>query len=150
MTSSETIIGELKRYAAIFKTQVAPAPTILVVDDEAAVRAFVARVLRNAGYSVETAACGQDALDALDGGVYQLVITDVRMPGMSGPRFISLLRRRHTDVKVLYLTGYNDQLFAERELLWDGEAFLDKPCTVKALIESVSLLLFEQIKTLHR
>jgi hypothetical protein len=48
-------------------------------------------------------------------------------------------------MKVLYLTGYADQLFDEREMLWQDEAFLDKPCTANGLLESVSLLLFGRL-----
>jgi two-component system cell cycle sensor histidine kinase/response regulator CckA len=103
----------------------------------------VTRVLRNAGYVVQAAAGGPEALEAIDnGGTFDLVVTDVRMPGMSGPRFVGQLRRQATETKVLYLTGYNDQLFDERgNALWVDEVFLDKPCTVNGLLESVSLLL---------
>jgi two-component system cell cycle sensor histidine kinase/response regulator CckA len=121
----------------------AAAPTrVLVVDDEDSIRQLISRVLREAGYVVETAASGTEGLEAIDrGAAFDLIVSDVRMAGMSGPRFIAQLRRTESDVKVLYLTGYADQLFAERDALWRDEAFLDKPCTPQGLIESVALLL---------
>ena len=119
---------------------------LLVVDDDDGVRKYVARVLREAGYAVDTAASGAEGLQAVhDGATFDLIVSDVRMPAMTGPEFIAALRRRESDVKVLYLTGYADQLFDERQTLWQDEAFLDKPCTPTSLLESVSLLLFGHI-----
>ncbi|PYQ82254.1 MAG: hypothetical protein DMG03_18110, partial [Acidobacteria bacterium] len=51
------------------------------------------------------------------------------------------LRQREPDLKVLYLTGFADQLFTERGALWRDEAFLEKPCTVNGLLEAVSMIL---------
>ena len=77
---------------------------------------------------------------------YDLVVADVNMPEISGPELIGRLRMRQPDLRVLYLTGYNDQLFAERNLLWEGEAFLDKPATIDGLLQAVSLMLFGNIQ----
>jgi two-component system cell cycle sensor histidine kinase/response regulator CckA len=116
---------------------------LLVVDDDDGVRRYVARVLSEAGYQVETAANGAEGLKVVhSGATFDLIVSDVRMPQMTGPQFIAELRRQETDIKVLYLTGYVDQLFKERETLWQDEAFLDKPCSPNGLLESVSLLLF--------
>ena len=116
---------------------------ILVVDDEKSVCRFVSRALGADGYQVETAYSAATALEKFDAGeTFDLVVSDVRMPTMSGPRFVEQLRRLGSDVKVLYLTGYNDQLFSERHALWADEAYLDKPCTVKGLLESVALMLY--------
>jgi two-component system, cell cycle sensor histidine kinase and response regulator CckA len=121
-------------------------PRILVVDDEEGVRYFIARVLGNAGYRVEKVASGADALAAVDRGEkFDLIVSDVRMPDLSGPHFIEQLRSKEPDVKVLYVTGYPDQLFGERETLWLDEAFLDKPFTARGILESVALLLFGRL-----
>ena len=128
------------------ETHDAEPPGILVVDDEESVRHFIARVLTNAGYRVETMASAAEALEAVDrGGKYDLIVSDVRMPNLSGPHFIEQLRRKETDMKVLYVTGYSDQLFEERETLWVDEAFLEKPFTPRAILESVALLLYGHI-----
>lgn len=141
MKLNATTSRVLQSVAALVKPTAAPT-RVLVVDDEEGVRRFVARVLRNADYVVETAAGGAEALEAIDdGSTFDLIVSDVRMPGMSGPRFIEQLRRHNADAKVLYLTGYHDQLFDERGTLWVDEVFLDKPCTVNGLLESVALLL---------
>jgi two-component system cell cycle sensor histidine kinase/response regulator CckA len=67
---------------------------------------------------------------------------DVVMPGMRGDELTRQLRRRDPDAKVLYFTGYSDQLFENRQALWEHEAFIEKPVTVNGLLEAVSLLLF--------
>ena len=124
-----------------------PSPRVLVVDDDDAVRRFVKRILDDEGYDVDASATGSDALTRLhDGQAYDLVVADVCMPEMSGPQMIARMRQTGSQAKVLYVTGFSDQLFDERaDKLWADEAFLDKPCTVQGLREAVSLLLHGQI-----
>jgi two-component system cell cycle sensor histidine kinase/response regulator CckA len=114
--------------------------TVLIVDDEEPVRQFVDRVLRDAGHATILAADGPSALEAAAKTTPDLVVTDVNMPGMTGDELARQLRLREPALKVLYLTGYADQLFKEKSMLWQDEAFLDKPCTVKGLLEAISLL----------
>jgi two-component system, cell cycle sensor histidine kinase and response regulator CckA len=69
------------------------------------------------------------------------------MPHMAGDELARRLRRDEPKLKILYLTGYSDQLFKDKKTLWEDEAFLDKPCTVKSLKEAVSLLLSGKVET---
>ena len=116
--------------------------TILIVDDEESVRAFVERVLNEAGYKTVVAAGGPQALeDAAKLGTFDLLVTDMMMPDMTGDELARRLRLNDSKLKILYLTGYSDRLFKDKVTLWEDEAFLDKPCTVKSLREAVSLLL---------
>ena len=64
------------------------------------------------------------------------------MPGINGDELARRLGVPNPDLKVPYLTGFADRLFAARGVLWEHEAFLDKPATVAALCEAVSLALF--------
>jgi CheY-like chemotaxis protein len=115
---------------------------ILVVDDDESVRVFVERALRQPGYDTRVAIDATNALRiAASEGPFDLLLTDLAMPGMRGDELARRLRQTDPSLKVLYLTGYSDQLFDERGALWDAEAFLDKPVTVQALLEGVSLLL---------
>jgi two-component system cell cycle sensor histidine kinase/response regulator CckA len=121
---------------------------ILVVDDDPHVLRFVDRVLRGAGYATHTAPGGPDALRIADSaGPFDLLLTDVRMPEMTGDELARRMRMRQPDVRVLYLTGFNEQLFADKRVLWEGEAYLDKPTTIEGLLEAVSLLLHGRLKT---
>jgi CheY-like chemotaxis protein len=121
---------------------------ILIVDDEFSVREFVSRVLHDAGYATATAVDGAGAMRiASSSGPFALLLTDIMMPHMNGDELAIRLRRSEPAIKVLYLTGYCNQLFLEKVALSEGEAFLDKPCTVKGLLEAVSLLLFGRAST---
>ena len=118
------------------------ATKVLIVDDEDSVRQFVERVLRDAGYETTVAADGPDAIaQAKELGSFDLLVTDVMMPKMTGDELARLLRREEPKLKVLYLTGYAERLFKEKVTLWEDEAYLDKPCSIKGLREAVSLLL---------
>jgi two-component system, cell cycle sensor histidine kinase and response regulator CckA len=125
------------------RSQVAAGIRALVIDDEPAVRAFVERVLREAGYETMTAPDGLAARDlVLRLGPPQIVITDESMPGMSGHEFSGWIRQQHPGVKVLLLSGYVHPMLRDDHDLWEDEGYLDKPCTMRGLLQAVSLLLF--------
>jgi CheY-like chemotaxis protein len=120
---------------------------ILIVDDESVVVEFVERVLETVGYQLMTATSGEQALQLCTSkGIPDLLVTDMKMPRMEGDELASRLRQQEPDLKVLYLTGFADLLFKNKEMLWDGEAYLEKPCTINGLIEAVSLLLSGQVR----
>ena len=116
---------------------------MLIVDDEPPIVEFVNRTLRAAGYETTTAVDGETALAAASAhGPFDLLLTDLMMPNMPGDALAASLRRQDPDLPVLYLTGYSDQLFKERQQLWANETFLDKPTSMQGLREAVSLALF--------
>jgi len=120
----------------------------LVIDDDPVVRGFVERVLRDAGYETATASDGVAACElVLRSGPPHIVVTDESMPRMSGHEFSHWIRQRHPGVKVLYLTGYADPVFRDHRDLWEDEGYLDKPCTIRGLLQAVSLLLFRRLET---
>jgi two-component system, cell cycle sensor histidine kinase and response regulator CckA len=138
----------IKDYAARLIKGSASQSNVLVVDDEESVLRFVERVLREAGYKTSMATSGPEALEvAKKVGALDVLVTDVMMPGMTGDELARQLRQTDRALKVLYLTGYSDRLFKEKDALWADEAFLEKPCTVKGLREAVSLLLFGTLDT---
>jgi two-component system cell cycle sensor histidine kinase/response regulator CckA len=115
--------------------------TILIVDDEESVRMFVDSVLTGAGYRTVLAGSGTEAIEKASAASIDLLVTDVMMPHMTGDELARRLRLDDPKLKILYLTGYSDRLFKDKVTLWEDEAFLDKPCSVKSLKEAVSLLL---------
>ena len=117
---------------------------VLVVDDEPSVRGFAERALRDAGYEVMIASDGPEALGLVEAQdrPFALFVVDVMMPRMRGDEVAQLIRRRDPDARVLYFTGYSDQLFESRQTLARYEAFIEKPVTAKGLLQAVSLLLF--------
>ena len=119
----------------------------LVVDDEDSVRKFVERVLQEAGYTTSAAADGPEAIDVASKlERFDILVTDVMMPQMTGDEVARRLRIGRPALKILYLTGFSDRLFKEKVTLWADEAFLDKPCSVKGLLEAVSLLVFGRVE----
>jgi signal transduction histidine kinase/ActR/RegA family two-component response regulator len=117
--------------------------TILVVEDDAAVCVVTRRVLERAGYRVLTAQNGLEALklaDRLDGPL-DLVVSDVTMPGMGGIELGMELRRRRPELRVLYLSGYTENLAALEGPGDPGSDYLGKPFTASALLGHVRRLL---------
>jgi two-component system cell cycle sensor histidine kinase/response regulator CckA len=115
--------------------------TIIVVDDEAAIRQVVQRILDKAGYRVLVAGSGPAALDLDAQSDCRILVTDVVMPGMSGRRLTELMRRRHPGLPVLYMSGYSDGL---RETgPFDGQdiGFIEKPFTARGLLQQIHVLL---------
>jgi two-component system cell cycle sensor histidine kinase/response regulator CckA len=142
-----SVFSFIKAYTARMK-QTPPGPIrVLVVDDEEPVRKFVDRVLREVGYETTVAGDGPDALQAVQRmESIDILVTDVMMPQMTGDELARRMRHDLPGLKVLYLTGYSDRLFKDKVTLWEDEAFLDKPCSVKGLQQAVALLLFGQFE----
>jgi len=117
--------------------------TILLVEDEEAVRAFSARALRSRGYTVLEAASGLDALDVVEqsGSEIDLIVSDVVMPEMDGPTMFGELRKRGLKCRVIFVSGYAEEAFAKN--LPEGEdfGFMPKPFTLKQLIEAVKAIM---------
>ena len=113
--------------------------TILLVEDEEAVRAFGARALVSRGYTVLEAASGLEALDVVEANAAQidLIVSDVVMPEMDGPTMFGELRKRGVKCRVIFVSGYAEDAFAKN--LPEGEQFhfLPKPFTLKALATAV-------------
>jgi CheY-like chemotaxis protein len=136
-----SVLTSIFHYAARFKAGPKRRLRILIVDDEEPVRKFVERVMGEAGYDTASASDGPEALAAA--ATFEpidVLVTDVMMPQMAGDELARRFRQKEPGLKVLYLTGFSDRLFKEKTTLWADEAFLDKPCSVKGLLQAVSLL----------
>ena len=118
------------------------APTVLVVDDEAAIRQIARRVLEDVGYQITEASNGLEGVEILaQGGPFDLLLADLDMPVLGGDEMVRRIRTTRPGLKVLYVTAHIDSLMDTRPLR-DGEAFLEKPFTGAGLREAVSLLLY--------
>ena len=107
--------------------------TILVVEDTEPVRQAARAALRRLGYEVLTAGGGQEALALLErhAGQVHLLLTDVRMPGMSGPEVAQRIRGARPGVRVLYMTGYGGDALAGLPV--DPRDIVEKPFTLEGL-----------------
>ena len=117
--------------------------TVLLVEDEDAVRSFAARALGQRGYRVLEATTGTEALEvfASHNGEVDLVVSDVVMPEMDGPTLMKHLRSERPDVKIIFISGYAEDAF--RRNLSDNEEFmfLQKPFDLKELAAAVKAAL---------
>lgn len=116
---------------------------ILLVEDEEAVRALTAKILRAKGYTVLEAANGKEAqavLKAHSGGL-DLLLTDVVMPQMGGPELAKWVRSIHRGIKVLFMTGYTDHSAFREGGLPPGTGVMQKPFTPQGLAQSVRAML---------
>ncbi|WP_316860028.1 cell cycle histidine kinase CckA [uncultured Cohaesibacter sp.] len=117
--------------------------TILLVEDEEAVRAFAARALASRGYKVYEAESGSEALELIDeiDEPVDLVVSDVVMPEMDGPTMLGELRKKRPELRVIFMSGYAEEAF--RKNLPDNEefGFLPKPFSLKQLATKIKEML---------
>ncbi|AEV84316.1 histidine kinase [Actinoplanes sp. SE50] len=111
--------------------------SILVVEDEPALAASVARILTHGGYQVRSAVSGPDALAAYACGGCDLLIADVVMPDMSGSRLAEILRRTDPRLPVLYISGYIDGNLGPNRLCKTDATVIEKPFTADHLLTAV-------------
>ena len=114
--------------------------TILLVEDEAPVRAFASRALRLRGYSVIEADCAERALYILEDPDVdvQLFVTDVVMPGKDGPTWVCEARGARPNIGVVFMSGYAESSLTETREKVPNSAFLPKPFSLIELTDIVA------------
>jgi signal transduction histidine kinase len=117
--------------------------TLLLVEDNDAIREISAQALRRRGYTVFEARNGEEAMDWASKSTVQaaMLITDVVMPGMSGPNLAARLMQQTPTLRVLYMSGYTDDATEVHGAFWGGVPLLQKPFTPSQLAESVRMAL---------
>lgn len=116
---------------------------VLLVDDDESIRSLMVDILEGAGYDVASAGRPQDALDlaARSSASFDLVVTDVIMPGIGGRQLARLLTARNPALRVLYASGYAGEALALSGEIADRESFLQKPFSERALLDAVATAL---------
>jgi signal transduction histidine kinase/ActR/RegA family two-component response regulator len=135
-----------QRVVAAGKAPTSPGgETVLVVEDEAAVRRAVQRNLERLGYRVLAASDGEDALRIAEplGGV-DLLLSDVVMPGIDGPELACRLRERWPDLPVLFVTGYSADRLARSGAVGPHDRVLEKPYQLEELARTLRRMLEER------
>ena len=112
---------------------------VLLVEDEAPVRAFASRALRLRGYTVLEAASAEDALEQLSDKELNvdLFVTDVMMPGMDGPSWVKLALKDRPAVKTVFVSGYAQETFDDDRAGVPNSVFLPKPFSLAELTQTV-------------
>jgi CheY-like chemotaxis protein len=113
--------------------------TILVVEDQEAVRRIVVQALRGRGYCVIEAESGEEAIQHArqTEGPIQLLVSDVVLGGMTGPQLAERLARTRPEMRVIFTSGYTDSIIAEHGVSAPGAHFLSKPFQPQELCRKV-------------
>jgi len=112
---------------------------ILIVDDEEIIREFLSEVLED--YDITVACDGDEAISTLKKRHFDLVITDLRMPKVSGEEVVRVARELSTDTKVIVISGYSSLYTVSQSVSHGACAFLSKPFSINELLQSVTAAL---------
>lgn len=113
------------------------APRILIVDDEERFRFTLAKLLKIRELDVTTLGSGPEALEALKQESYDVIVLDVRMPGMDGIETLAEIKKLNPNIEVIILTGHASVDAAVDIMKLGGYDYLLKPCSVEELIEKI-------------
>lgn len=100
---------------------------ILVVDDEVMMRNLILKILESEGYQITMTSSGDEALAMLKENNYDLLLTDVKMPGMSGFELLKQVKKSWPDMVVIVMTGYGDAYTVKEALLLGADEYVSKP-----------------------
>ncbi len=114
---------------------------ILVVDDEESVREVVSEALEDAGYFVDVASSGWEALEILTGASFDMMFLDIMMPGMNGQQVMDRLKVERPELPVVMLTAVADR-GSEAEFKQRGAVdYLKKPCSMETIVATAERIL---------
>jgi putative two-component system response regulator len=123
---------------------------ILIVDDEETIRLALRKFLRSRGYEVEVAGSAEQALEALDGASFSLMLCDVRMPGMTGVEMVPQARAKDDELAIIMLTAVNDAATATEALSAGASDYLMKPVELADLQQAVDRALHRRAEFIEK
>ncbi|HHL34011.1 MAG TPA: response regulator [Desulfobulbaceae bacterium] len=119
--------------------------TILIVDDSPSIRQLIVDILKPLGYKCLQAGSGKDAIDAVReySGEVHLLLTDVVMPGMSGRDLSTIIVKERPEMKVIFMSGYTENIIVHHGVLEQGITYIAKPITPSALTQKIRSVLYD-------
>jgi len=106
---------------------------VLVVDDEKIMQDSLARILTKEGYEVQTASSGEEAIEKFDCESFDIVLLDIKMPGIDGLAVLQQIKEINPNAAVIVITGHGDTALAEQAVALDAVDFINKPIKKEAL-----------------
>jgi len=100
---------------------------ILIVDDEAIMRNLLLKILEKEGYQISVVGSAQEALDYIENTKVDLVLSDIRMPGMNGFDLLRKIKAEKPDIAVIMMTGYGDTYTVKEALMNGADEYITKP-----------------------
>jgi DNA-binding response OmpR family regulator len=140
--------GDVPSQNVLSRPPLANRTRVLIVDDEQPVLKLIVRIIGNDNYEIRSADSGIAAARLIEEPRFpgvDLLITDLMMPGMNGRELAAAVRRKYPAARVLFVTGFADNLFTGVHELGDGESFIEKPFGAEGLLEAARLLMFGHI-----
>jgi len=143
-------VSGTKETAGKKKPEATPWPphgeTILVVEDEETIRQLICSALARLGYAVLSSGTPLEAqaVEKSHKGVIHLMLTDVVMPGMNGKMLFETITHARPEMKVLFMSGYTENVIAERGVLKEGVNFIQKPFSIKELALKLGSILSQK------
>ena len=141
-SQSADLTAEINSPQDIVEQDLTGSATVLLVEDETAVRMFGARALRNKGYEVIESGTGEQALDVLHSNDrIDVLVSDVVMPGMDGVTLARLVHLERPEIKIILISGYSEDVARDGINPEEGFHFLQKPFSLRQLATAVKLVL---------
>ena len=112
-------------------------PRILLAEDDDSLRGFLARALERAGYDVRACADGEEALEALPDGEWDLLLTDIVMPGADGIEVARQAAVIQPELRIMFITGFAAVALAAKEAAPEGAKVLSKPIHLREIVAEV-------------
>jgi DNA-binding response OmpR family regulator len=116
---------------------------ILVIDDEEIIRVSCKRALVPEGYEVDTAASGREGLELFEKEKYDLVLVDLKMPGLNGIEVLLNIKSQRSDQNVMIMTGYDTIEYLVESISSGAAHYLEKPFTPDTLLERINEVIGE-------
>lgn len=110
---------------------------ILIVDDDDTIRKTLKAILEDEGYTVDSAATGQEAIQKTEKNTYNIALLDIRLPDMEGVELLKLIKDNVPKTRKIMLTGYPSMQNAIAALNKDADAYLVKPVDVEKLLNTI-------------
>lgn len=114
---------------------------ILLAEDDDSLRRFLAKALEKAGYEVRSCADGEEAVEALDDGPFDLLLTDIVMPGMDGIEVARLAAEREPKLRIMFITGFAAVALAAGDRAPAGAKVLAKPVHLREIVSEVERMM---------
>jgi two-component system cell cycle response regulator CpdR len=114
---------------------------ILLAEDDDSLRRFLAKALERAGYEVRACADGEEAVDALEEGPFDLLLTDIVMPGMDGIEVARIAAEREPKLRIMFITGFAAVALAAGDRAPAGAKVLAKPVHLREIVSEVERMM---------